>query len=109
MLSPKHARAAWQERMRATGAGVIMTYGSAAEIGSTDFEGPHLYSTLLPTTTSPSMFNHGYLASRTFIEAYRMHKGQPLDFDTLLGKAILEKPDFGDGTARLDAVFNHQS
>ena len=106
VISRTHTRFHWQDRLRTCGAGLIMTYGSVAEIGTSDLEEPHLFRTLLPTTTSASMFNHGYLARPDLIEAYRIHPGAPLDADTLLGRALLAKPNFGAGLARLDAVFN---
>ena len=109
VISRTHTRLSWQDRLRATGAGLIMTYGSAEEISTRDLEAPHFLTTLLPTTVSGSMYNHGYLARPAFIKSYRTHPGAPLEGDTLLGQALLAKPDFAAGLARLDAIFNLQA
>lgn len=109
-LSANHSLPRWQARIRASGARLVMTYGSNDEINSRDLEAPHSLTSLLATTTSSSMFNQGYLAHPSFIEAYRTHPGEPLDTTTLLGQALNAPPAFGwHGVARIDAVFNRQA
>ncbi len=106
-LSPHHNQARWQERIRSSGARLVMTYGSGQEISTRDLEAPHFLTELLPSTTSPSVFNQGYLARPDFIEAYRSHASAPLNETTLLGQALLTRPGFTcGGVERIDAIFN---
>lgn len=106
-LSPVHTLSRWQQRIRSTGARFVMTYGSGDEINTRDLESANNFVTLLESTTSSSMFNQGYLAHPSFIEAYRIHPGRPLDPATLLGNALCQPAScYGLGAARIDAVFN---
>ena len=88
MLSSDHNAVRWQERVRDSGAHLVMTYGGKDEINTRDLMIKDSLVEILPSTQSHVQFSQGYLARPEFVDMYRTHPVQPLDSGTVLGRAL---------------------